>query len=105
MTALWPFVIFFNVIDVDSYKACLLINKDWNSGKLSQRRIFLEQLSYALVKPYIFPRAAATVKKRTSTPLVVQTAGRKHGRCQASLNRKDSENNNTCVKCKKYVCR
>lgn len=56
MTALWPFVIFFNVIDVDAYDACViqsLINKDWNSGKLSQRRIFLEQLGYVLMKPYI----------------------------------------------------
>lgn len=85
MTARWPLVIFFNIIDVSAYNAFVLwsdINKDWNSGKLSRRRIFLEQLGYELVKPHIerrrcLPRAstaAATVVKdiqmETHTPLV-----------------------------------
>ncbi|KAI2667063.1 Neutral alpha-glucosidase AB [Labeo rohita] len=42
--------------DVSVYNAFVFrseINKDWNSGKLSQRRIFLEQLGYKLVKPHI----------------------------------------------------
>ncbi|XP_039550046.1 piggyBac transposable element-derived protein 4-like, partial [Pimephales promelas] len=96
MTARWPLVIFFNIIDVSAYNAFVLwreINKDWNSGKLSRRRIFLEQLGYELVKPHIerrrcLPRAstaAATVvndiQMETHTPLV-QTPSRKRGRCQ-----------------------
>ncbi|XP_026164326.1 piggyBac transposable element-derived protein 4-like [Mastacembelus armatus] len=50
MTARWPLVIFFNIIDVSTYSAFVIwseINKDWNSGKLSRRRIFLEQPGYA----------------------------------------------------------
>ena len=122
MTARWPLVIFFNIIDVSAYNAFVIwseINKDWNSGTLSRRRIFLEQLGYALVKPQIerrrcLPRAstaAATVVKDiqtetdTPTPPVDQTAGRKRGRCQVCPNRNDSKTINTCVKCKKYVCK
>lgn len=95
MTARWPLVIFFNIIDVSAYSAFVIwseINKDWNIGKLSRRRIFLEQLGYALVKPHIerrqcLPRAstaAATVVKdiqtetHTPTPPVVQTTGRSY---------------------------
>lgn len=121
-TACWPLVIFFNIIDVSAYNAFVIwskINKDWNIRKLSQSRIFLEQLGYALVKPHIerrqcLPRAstaAATVVKdiqtKTHTPTspVVQTTGRKRGRCQICPYRNDSKTSNTCVKCKKYVCK
>ncbi|KAL1276899.1 hypothetical protein QQF64_023572 [Cirrhinus molitorella] len=107
MTARWPLVIFFNITDVSAYNAFVLwseINKDCNSGKLSRRRIFLEQLGYKLVKPHIerrrcLPRAstaAATIVKdiqmETHTP-VVQTADRKRGR-------NNSKTSNICVKCK-----
>lgn len=109
MIAHWPHVIFFNIIDVSTYNAFVLwseINKDWNSGKLSRRRIFLEQLGYKLVKPHIERRrclpiastAAATVVKdiqmETHTPLV-QTACRKRGRCQVCPNRNDTKTSNT----------
>lgn len=43
-TARWPLLIFFNIIDVSAYNPFVIwseINKDWNSGKLSRRRIFL----------------------------------------------------------------
>jgi len=122
MTARWPLVVFFNIIDVSAYNAFVLwreINKDWNSGKLNRRRLFLEQLGYALVQPHIkrretLPRAsaaAATVVKdiqretHTPTPPVAQTAGKKRGRCQVCPTRNDSKTSNTCVKCKKYVCK
>lgn len=56
MTAHWPLVIFVNIMDVSAYNASVLwreINKDWNDGKLSRRKTFLEQLGYELVKPHI----------------------------------------------------
>lgn len=122
MTARWPLVIFFNIIDVSAYTAFVIwseINKDWNSGTLTRRRIFLEKLGYALVKSHIerrqcLPRtstAAATVVKDIHTeahcaaPPVVQTTGRKRGRCQVCPNRNDSKTSNTCLKCKKYICK
>ncbi|KAL7839393.1 hypothetical protein SRHO_G00260510 [Serrasalmus rhombeus] len=42
MTARWPLVIFFHIIDVSAYNAFVIwceINKDWNRGKLSRRRL------------------------------------------------------------------
>ncbi len=119
MTARWPLVIFFHIIDVSAYNAFVIwceINKDWNRGKLSQRRIFLEQLGNALVKPHIerrqclpraSPAAAAIVKdiqKETSTS-TPPTAGKKRGRCQVCPTQNDSKTSMTCSSCKKYVCK
>lgn len=106
MAVRWPLVIFFNTIDVSE------INKDWNRGKLSRRRNFLEKLGYELVKPHIerrrcLPRAstaAATVMKdieiETHTPVFI-AAARKRGTCQVCPNRNDSKTSNTCVNCKR----
>lgn len=72
------------------------MNKDRNREKLSQRRIFQEQLDNALVKPHIerrgcLPRASAAatavvrdIQTKTNSPVspIVQTTGRKRGRCQ-----------------------
>ncbi|XP_038841602.1 piggyBac transposable element-derived protein 4-like, partial [Salvelinus namaycush] len=56
MTARWPLVIFHNILDVSSYNAFVIwreINPDWMPGKRNKRRVFLEQLGKALVKPLI----------------------------------------------------
>ncbi|XP_038128076.1 piggyBac transposable element-derived protein 4-like [Cyprinodon tularosa] len=122
MTARWPLVIFFHIIDVSAYNAFVIwceINKDWNRGKLSRRRLFLEELGNALVRPQIerrqslpraSPVAAAIVRdiqreKNTPTPPVAQTAGKKRGRCQVCPTRNDCKTSMTCSKCKKYVCK
>ncbi|XP_064814049.1 piggyBac transposable element-derived protein 4-like [Oncorhynchus masou masou] len=72
MTARWPLVIFHNILDVSSYNAFVIwreINPDWMPGKRNKRRVFLEQLGKALVKPLIqrrqrlpAPAASALVK-------------------------------------------
>ncbi|XP_036006053.1 piggyBac transposable element-derived protein 4-like [Fundulus heteroclitus] len=87
MTARWPLVIFYNMIDVSAYNAFIIwteIFPDWNVSKLYKRRIFLEDLGKALVTPHIqrrqhlprTPAAAATVKEiqertASSTPMRV----------------------------------
>ncbi|XP_036828296.1 piggyBac transposable element-derived protein 4-like [Oncorhynchus mykiss] len=56
MTARWPLVIFHNILDVSSYNAFVIwreIKPDWMPGKRNKRRVFLEQLGKALVKPLI----------------------------------------------------
>ncbi|KAK6307271.1 hypothetical protein J4Q44_G00224190 [Coregonus suidteri] len=43
MTARWPLVIFYNIVDVSAYNAYVLwteINQQWNGGKLYRRRLF-----------------------------------------------------------------
>ncbi|GLD56432.1 piggyBac transposable element-derived protein 4-like protein [Lates japonicus] len=74
MTARWPLVIFYNMIDVSAYNAFVIwteIFPDWNVSKLYKRCIFLEELGKALVTPHIqrrqhlprTPAAAATVRE------------------------------------------
>ncbi|XP_036834956.1 piggyBac transposable element-derived protein 4-like [Oncorhynchus mykiss] len=56
MTARWPLVVFHNILDVSSYNAFVIwreIKPDWMPGKRNKRRVFLEQLGKALVKPLI----------------------------------------------------
>lgn len=56
MTARWPLVIFFNIIDVRAFNGFVIwceANPNWNGVKKNKRKLFLEQLVYALVKPHI----------------------------------------------------
>ncbi|KAJ8384437.1 hypothetical protein AAFF_G00205700 [Aldrovandia affinis] len=74
MTARWPLVIFFNIIDVSAYNAFVIfaeIFPEWNKSKLYKRHLFLEELGKALVVPHIerrqdmprTPASAATVRE------------------------------------------
>ncbi|XP_061878322.1 piggyBac transposable element-derived protein 4-like [Entelurus aequoreus] len=120
MTARWPLVVFFNIIDVSAYNAFVLwreISEGWNSEKLYRRRLFLEQLGYALVQPQIarrvvLPRASAAAvvivedvqrEAHTSNPPVAR--GQKRGRCQICSTRNDNKTTNTCGGCGKYICK
>ncbi|KRX59338.1 PiggyBac transposable element-derived protein 4 [Trichinella sp. T9] len=67
MTARWPLVIFYNIIDVSAYNAYVLWTEKhptWNAGRLHKRRLFVEELGKALVQPEMMrrktlPRTAA----------------------------------------------
>ena len=55
-TLRWPFVIFFNILDISAYNAFVIwmaLNPDWNRGMLQRRQLFLEELGKALVIPQI----------------------------------------------------
>jgi len=82
MTARWPLVIFYNIIDVSACNAFVIwteILPEWNMSKLYKRRIFLEELGKSLVVPHIqrrqhmprTPVTAAIVRERSapSTPV------------------------------------
>ncbi|XP_064867074.1 piggyBac transposable element-derived protein 4-like [Oncorhynchus nerka] len=131
MTARWPLVIFHNILDVSSYNAFVIwreIKPDWMPGKRNKRRVFLEQLGKALVKPLIqrrhrLPRtqaASALVKVLQSAtaearpPAREQAAGpaaaappvaSKRKRCQLCPPKKDAKTHTTCCRCKKYICK
>lgn len=73
-TLRWPLVIFFNILDISAYNAFVIwmaLNPDWNRGKLQRRRLFLEELGKALVRPQIqrrqhiprTPASAAIVRR------------------------------------------
>ncbi|XP_020359447.1 piggyBac transposable element-derived protein 4-like [Oncorhynchus kisutch] len=135
MTARWPLVVFHNILDVSSYIAFVIwreIKPDWMPGKRNKRRVFLEQLGKALVKPLIqrrqhLPRteaASALVKVLQSAmaappdqqregpaagtaaaPLVAPATGAsKRKRCQLCPPKKDSKTHTVCCRCMKYIC-
>ncbi|XP_070982190.1 piggyBac transposable element-derived protein 4-like [Oncorhynchus clarkii lewisi] len=134
MTTRWPLVIFHNILDVSSYNAFVIwreIKPDWMPGKRNKRRVFLEQLGKALVKPLIqrrqrLPRtqaASALVKVLQSAtaearpPAREQAAGpaaaapaappvvSKRKRCQLCPPKKDAKTHTACCRCKKYICK
>ncbi|KRX80363.1 PiggyBac transposable element-derived protein 4, partial [Trichinella sp. T6] len=101
MTARWPLVIFYNIIDVCAYNAYVLWTEKhlaWNVGRLHKRRLFLEELVKALVQPELMrrktlPRTAAAIsavkrlRKDTEQPSTsgitdTDTGGKKRTRCQ-----------------------
>ncbi|XP_005997448.1 piggyBac transposable element-derived protein 4-like [Latimeria chalumnae] len=121
MTARWPVVIFYNIVDVSAYNAFVLwtdINTTWNAGKLYRRRIFLELLGKALVTPLI-QRRSRMPRAPTAIALIqnVQTEGdsaslsvatglcKKRARCNYCPSSNDNKTNVTCVKCRKYLCK
>jgi len=58
-TLRWPLVIFFDMLDISAYNAFVIwmaLNPEWNRGKLQKRRLFLEDLGKALVRPQIEER-------------------------------------------------
>ncbi|XP_029600134.1 piggyBac transposable element-derived protein 4-like [Salmo trutta] len=136
MTARWPLVIFHNILDVSSYNAFVIwreIKPDWMPRKRNKRRVFLEQLGKALVKPLIqrrqrLPRteaASALVKvlqgadrdaapppareraagPDAAGPAAAPLVASKRKRCQLCPPKKDAKTHTACCRCKKYICK
>ncbi|KRX74097.1 hypothetical protein T06_2899 [Trichinella sp. T6] len=60
MTARWPLVIFYNIIDVSAYNAYVLWTEKhptWNARRLHKRRLFVEELG--MMRRKTLPRTAA----------------------------------------------
>lgn len=129
-TLRWPLVIFFNMLDISAYNAFVIwlaLNPNWNRGKLQKRRLFLEQLGKALVRPQIqrrqhiprTPASAAIMRKiqeedagapsvqptepSSAEPEVVARSNKKK-RCDVCGPKIDRKTQYTCIKCKKFIC-
>lgn len=51
MTARWPLVVFYNILDISAYNSFVLwseIKPAWNQGKYNRRRLFMEELGQQL---------------------------------------------------------
>ncbi|XP_034390351.1 piggyBac transposable element-derived protein 4-like [Cyclopterus lumpus] len=129
-TLRWPLVIFFDILDISAYNAFVIwmaLNPEWNGGKLQRRRLFLEELGKALVKPQILRRqhiprtsaSAATLRRiqedNASAPSTqpteppsaepeVAAGSNKKKRCEVCGPKTDRKTQYTCIKCKKYIC-
>ncbi|KAJ7983499.1 hypothetical protein DPEC_G00377590 [Dallia pectoralis] len=81
MTARWPLAVFHNILDVSSYNAFVIwreVHPDWMPGKRNKRRVFLERLGKALVRPLIERRVTLP---RTEASAAVVRAAREEALC------------------------
>ncbi|KAJ8001203.1 hypothetical protein DPEC_G00191130 [Dallia pectoralis] len=81
MTARWPLAVFHNILDVSSYNAFVIwreVHPDWMPGKRNKRRVFLELLGKALVRPLIERRVTLP---RTEASAAVVRAAREEALC------------------------
>ncbi|XP_070993089.1 uncharacterized protein [Oncorhynchus clarkii lewisi] len=118
LTARWPVVVFFNILDVSAFKAFVVwmeVNPGWKQGKFFKRRFFLEELGKAMVAPLIqrrqrLPRtpSSAGLVSDIQGPEVRSTATRdrrdKRKRCNLYAPR-DVKTSIMCHKCSAYICK
>src|ERR1700759_4536375 len=122
MTARWPLVIFYNLVDIAAYNGYVLWMEtftSWNEGKLFRRRLFLNELGHLLVKPIIekrkgmprIPCASAIVRQLQSAnntscdnDVVDVTENRKRGRCHLCPRKDDRKTKLSCSGCKQFCC-
>lgn len=66
----WPVAVFCNMLDISAYNAFVIfteLNPAWNSNKKKiKRRLFLLDLGFALVRPYIGDRSSLPYGKNAS---------------------------------------
>lgn len=124
MTARWPLVVFYNMLDVSAYNSFILwreINPTWNQGKCHKRRLFLEELGRELVTPLInrrqvLPRtpASASLVMEVQQGAMTTAAAPPHKaapplpsparkRCRFCVG--DKKTSTTCHKCGVYICK
>ncbi|KAM9770316.1 DNA polymerase delta subunit 4 isoform 1-T1 [Menidia menidia] len=129
-TIRWPMVIFFDMLDISAYNAFVVwmaLNPEWKGVKLLKRRLFLEDLGKALVRPQIerrkhIPRTlgSAAMMRRikeedagalSTQPTETQSAEaevvitiNKRKRCEVCRPMMDRKTQHTCINCKKYIC-
>ncbi|XP_045571390.1 uncharacterized protein isoform X2 [Salmo salar] len=115
----------FNILDFSAYNAIVIwmvLNPDWNRGKLQKRQLFLEELGKALVRPQIqrrqhIPRnpvrriqeedAGSPSARPTepTTPIPEIAAGsNKKKHCDVCEPKKDRKAQYTHIKYKKCIC-
>ncbi|XP_050512449.1 piggyBac transposable element-derived protein 4-like [Diabrotica virgifera virgifera] len=122
----WPMIVFYNMLDISAYNAFILwtsINPQWNTNKLTKRRIFLEELGKTLVKPLILSRKNLP-RTRDSQELVKRTRAEtsrqdgnssepsidnpttpaKRARCKF-CSKSDNKTNILCFICHKHICK
>ncbi|XP_068164525.1 piggyBac transposable element-derived protein 4-like isoform X2 [Antennarius striatus] len=118
ITARWPMVLFYNILDVSAFNAYVVwtvIDPTWNRGKSFKRRLFLAELGKALVTPLIqqrrhIPRtpASASLVRSMQAPAsemaAVSEQGQKRKRCGFCAP-KDNKTRLRCCECEAYVCR
>ena len=99
----WPVTLFFNLIDIAAYNALVcyvFTNPSYHKGKLSRRRLFLEELAFQLIGKDTHDAPD------TSNPPSTSTSNRRKERRYLDCPRKDDKKTpEVCNKCEKPVCK
>lgn len=115
MTAHWPMVVFFNILDVSAYNMFVVwmeVNPGWKQGKFFKRRPFLEELGKAMVPPLIqrrqhlpqTPSSAGLMRAIRGAEARSTAARDRRKRCNLCAPRY-VKTSITCYECSAYICK
>lgn len=115
----WPMVLFSNMLDISAYNGFVIwteIYPSWNNNKKYKRRLFLEDLGFALINPEIERRPAKSHDFCAKTYQEnIQSANTKDKQDKPSLKRarcfmcpqlsNSTKFSTKCNKCNKFICK
>ncbi|XP_057693575.1 uncharacterized protein LOC130916694 [Corythoichthys intestinalis] len=94
----WPMCEFFHMLDISSYSAFVLLTEiypEWNVKKSYKRRLFLEELGKALIRPEVLKREPPPSAEGLGEQRVGPPSKRKQcGLCTKPLRASNIINNN-----------
>jgi hypothetical protein len=113
----WPAVLFFNSVDIAAVNALiiwLMLHPEWENTKKMRRRLYLRELSEALVavhiaerhveRPRSIRRSVTQARRRfhpdNEEPIAINCVGERRGTCHL-CNRRVKTN---CSSCRRKVC-
>ena len=99
----WPVTLFFNLIDIAAYKALVcyvFTNPNYHKGKLSRRRLFLEELAFQLVG-----KDTHDAPDTSNLPSISTTNRRKKRRCLDCPRKDNKKTPEVFNKCEKPICK
>ena len=99
----WPVTLFFNLIEIAAYNALVcyvFTNPNYHEGKLSRRRLFLEELAFQLIGKDTHDAPDTSNPPSTSTSI-----RRKKRRCLDCPRKNDKKTSEVCNKCEKPICK
>lgn len=111
----WPLIIFFSIMDMAGINAQILFNSNLNNPNYP-RRIFLKNLSLALMKPYLEERAnlkclpqdiqvSLAKYRKVEDPVTQRVQRKKVGRCTLCGRSKNINTTSRCSICDNFVCK
>ena len=99
----WPVTLFFNLIDIAAYNAlvCYVFTyPNYHKGKLSRRRLFLEELAFQLIG-----KGTHDAPDTSNPPSTSTSNRRKKRRCLDCPRKDDKKTPEVCNKCEKPICK
>ncbi|XP_051913269.1 piggyBac transposable element-derived protein 4-like [Hippocampus zosterae] len=105
----WPMSLFFHMLDISAFNACVLykaVNPSWNAKKRYIRRLFLEELGNSLIMPEVLrrkPETAAGEKQAAEQQHEAAAPTTKRKQCHLCTEKRIASN--ACDKCGNPMCR